>query len=294
MIRTVCASVAFVLVAWAVAGRAEDPDVERWRNAPHQKQARAYRELFEKVGRAGLPELAKDKDSSLALHAEWELRKKFVEKRKGEAFGTYDAEELKKFLRALAERTKVAPPEWWEAGLLNLEVEIGRFHVWRNPKHAKRISHKLGPDTLVVWNTREGVQLALRDKSLAFKPDAVSLEVPKEPFRMLLGDLIDLTIGKRTALAGLSDSSGYSFDLFVFENTSSKLLWTEKVWARGLRVGGNGTHRAELMEKGGSLFVFGADSFSFYAEGFDLETGKVRFRFCSNYWCNPSEKWELM
>ena len=68
-----CASVAAAAVETAPPPRLVD-------RTPAEEQARVYRVLFEKVGRVGLPELAKSKDTSLALQASWELHMKITQR----------------------------------------------------------------------------------------------------------------------------------------------------------------------------------------------------------------------
>jgi hypothetical protein len=58
-------------------------------------------------------------------------------------------------------------------------------------------------------------------------------------------------------------------------------------------IPGNAAHRMQLVEKDGTLFVFGVEASGAYAEAFDLATGKCQWRFCTCYWFHFSDKWGL-
>src|SRR5436305_11912690 len=74
--------------------------VVRLKETPSE-QAKAYKELFERVGKSGLIGLSKSEDTSLALQAAWESHKKLVpadKQRAGLPKHTYDPKELNKFV----------------------------------------------------------------------------------------------------------------------------------------------------------------------------------------------------
>lgn len=276
---------------------ADEPPPKKEEDRPSQKQAKAYRELFEKVGRSGLADFTKDKDTGVALHASWELHKKLVKvagdinngagNRSGKS---YDSDEVKKFLAFLKDRTKAPVPDWWATGITNLEVWEGA-HCYRGEKpKLKKI--KLGEQP---WLVREGITLALQDKTVTYRSGDVSLEFPRTLLAPFWGVLVDTVTEKVTCLAGPSYSRGVSFQIAGFENKSGKRLWTEYVWAvdyYGFSSGGP-THRAEMTRAGNTVFVFGAEALGMYVEAFDIGTGKCQFRFCSNYWMNTSEEWAI-
>ncbi|MBP3956293.1 hypothetical protein J8F10_13465 [Gemmata sp. G18] len=293
-----------ILWGTAVTGApllAQDKEAEEeklWKARPPQKQAAAYREQFEKVGRAGLPALMKDKDTSLALQAAWEAHKKIIDRTKPVPFQedeTYDPNELKKFLEFLKERTKAPVPDWWAKGVLDLDVMKGRAHMY--------IHSRIKPDLKEVkisdrtWYIREGSSLALNDDTWSYKFSDVTLLFPKA---FLLNSrpnaLTDLTAEKITCLATYPvHSGGFRSRVAGFEKKSGTLVWDAPVWAvdRRVIIGPGAAHRVELTTKGETVFVFGAEIWGLYAEGFDLTTGKNQFRFCTSYWGNFSEKWDV-
>jgi hypothetical protein len=128
MRRAVLLSVALGLMCLAVGGGtgaaepAETPKALRERllkaSSPADK-AKAYRELFEKVGRAGMADLMKDEDDGIALQAAWEFHKKVVKRPMGDD-DIYDVDELKKFVAFVKERSKAPVPEWWADCILHV------------------------------------------------------------------------------------------------------------------------------------------------------------------------------
>jgi hypothetical protein len=56
---------------------------------------------------------------------------------------------------------------------------------------------------------------------------------------------------------------------------------------------GLGVHQMELVVSGDRVCVFGAESHGVYAEAFRLDDGKPLVRFCTCYWFNFSERWNL-
>jgi hypothetical protein len=91
-----------------------------------------------------------------------------------------------------------------------------------------------------------------------------------------------------------SRSGGFAFRVYGFAGKGGMPAWTADVWAAGrTMLLGDAGHRMQLVEKDGTLFVFGAESHGAYLEAFDLATGKCLYRFCSGYWFQFSEQWDL-
>lgn len=306
-VRAVAGVLCALTASWvALVAAAGEPEV-KIPESPENKQAREYRALFEKVGRAGLANLTKDKDMSLALQASWELHKKLVQRTVFEGgkppsyipLDTYDADELKKFLAYIKDRTKAPVPEWWTKGISDLcvQMEKEKWHMYIGiDPHRK----ELNPVELekIVWRVREGVKLTLRDDVFSYKCGDVLIECPKpKKFGELFtgGCLADVSGEKITCLATYSSTLARSFPIAGFESKSGKRLWDTEVWAlaKHLLSGSSAGHRVELTTKGGTVFVFGEEFGGFYLEAFDLETGKHQFRFCTSYWGRYSEGWDL-
>lgn len=284
--------------AWTalVAADAPPPEVKE---SPQEKQAKVYRALFEKVGLSGLPDLTKDKDTGLALQASWELHKKLVKrpeipgKRKpaGAPNDTYDPNELKKFLTFLNDRTKAPLPDWWAVGISDLYVRKGEHHLYFGADYKYK---KIELDD-INWRVGEGVELTLRDGRYSYKSTGVSLEYQKDLFSGCVDALAEVSGEKIACLAAYSVSSGNCFSVAGFESKGGKRIWKVDIWAvaRQRLYGGGADHRVEMTVKGDTVFVFGAELGGMYLEAFDLGTGKCQFRFCTNYWGNWSEGWNL-
>jgi hypothetical protein len=272
---------------------------------PEEKQAQAYRELFEKVGRAGLTDLTKDKDTGLALQASWELHKKLVPRPKvpgaprplAAPDDTYDPKEIKKFLDFLKDRTKAPVPDWWEKGISELYVdERAQGHIYFGEDPEEVLTKiELGKRP---WYVRKGVKLTLRDGTYSYEAGDVAIEYKVKNKRhesFIDVGLADVTVGKVTCLAPFPTVNAFPFYVAAFESKGGKYLWESEVWAlkRRSHQGSSARHRVELTMKGDAVFVFGAAFWGMYLEAFDLGTGKCQFRFCTSYWGHASEKWNL-
>lgn len=303
-VRAVAGVLCSLIVAWTALVADEPPrPKEAEKERPSQKQAAEYKALFEKVGRAGLPDLTKDKDTSLALQASWELHKKLVKrtKRAGpvlkdvQSNETYDAAEVKKFVEFVKERTKAPVPGWWADRLADLDVYKERSHLsWAEAHKLKEVA--LGKED--VWRVRDGVTLALKDGTISYRSGDVSLEFPKNLFDITSFEdaLADLVTEKVTCLAKYrSELGGGRFRVAGFENKSGKHIWSAETWPVHPfpHFGPTTEQRVEMTRAGDTVFVFGATTRGLYVEAFDLGTGKCQFRFCTSYWGNPSEQWNL-
>lgn len=304
---TVRAVIGLVAVCASAAAVETAPPPRLVDRTPAEEQARAYRALFEKVGRAGLPELTKSKDTSLALQASWELHKKItqrLEKGLNGGHDTYESDEVKKFLTVLKERTKASVPEWWQKSIMSLEVQVYRGRGWSHlvdiqQYHDKKAFQPPGMKEakLKGWSIliRDGAALTLDGEAFCYKADHLTLQLPKDFLFWPREAVADAISDKVVCLAPYMTCGGFGFTIAGFEPKNSKCLWEAKSWATGRRdIGGpSAGHRVELVVSNDTVFVFGAELWGMYAEGFDLTTGKCRFRFCTSYWGNFSERWDI-
>jgi hypothetical protein len=257
------------------------------------KAATAYRRYFAHLGRAGLRERLTDKDTAIALHAAWEVHKKPVKRAKlidNRADHIYDRDELSKFVAFLKDRTKAPVPDWWTEAIAEVELFPGRHHgfPWKNtvPKLRKTKTGLYVPD---------GVKLEEDGGMLVYTAGDRAVEFQKSAFADGLDDCFLGLVGeKRSVIAAYSDASGFAFTIAGFEGKGGKPTWKAEVWAAGRMIlAGQGYHNVELKEKDGVVFVFGAESHGMYLEAFDIATGKCQYRFCTCYWFNFSEMWDL-
>jgi hypothetical protein len=256
-------------------------------------KAKAYKALFEKVGKAGLSELMKNEDTGIALQAAWEVHKKVVKRPKeerGRVDDIYDPDELKKFVEVVKKRTKAPVPDWWAKNILDVDAFVGEHHAFISEKDAgqKTVKSKAGAS---VPNAAELEELK---EALVYTVGKRSVEFPKDTFGKLADCYAGVIGEKRSAVAAYSDSSGFAFEIAGFEGKGGKPTWKSDVWASGRTIlAGAGHHWVEVIEKDGTVCVFGAESHGMYAEAFDLATGKSTFRFCTGYWFNFSEAWHI-
>jgi len=252
---------------------------------------KAFEEYFQHLGAAGIRDLLTDKDTGIALQADWEVHKKAIKRPTpivGRADDIYDRDELKKFLAFLKERTKAPIPDWWAAGITEIDLFPGRHlasgEATRNrPKFKKSKSGKFVP---------EGANLELVDGTFRYSVGGRTVEFPEATFDNLGECLTGLLGDKRSVVAAFSDAGGFGYKLAGLEGKGGKPTWKTDVWAAGrTMLGGYAAHRMELQEKDGVVYVFGAESHGMYLEAFDGATGKCLFRFCNGYWFHFSEAW---
>jgi len=248
--------------------------------------ASAYRKLFTRFGLAGLPALMEDSDTSIALQAAWEFHRKVVRRPRPIEYRTdwiLDKEELKSFLRVVAKRLGSQPPNWWRVALLNADAFPGQHHAFflleKPPETAKA---RVERETVLISEGTKSIRMAKSDFERAGRWP--SLEAPPVAH-----------FGPDFSFVTRPTFRGYPFNLFAFDSATDAHLWTATVWAarRGMSTGNRGENPVEIRRSGAIVLVYGCESHGLYLEGFDARTGACKFRFCSCYWFNNSEKWRL-
>lgn len=255
--------------------------------------ATAYKKLFRHVGLAGLKGLAEDKDTSIALQVAWEIHKRPAKRPKpvgAPAEDTYDPAELTKFVQFLKERTRAPVPDWWAEEIVDVDVYPGKYHRFTVGGPDIRAS-KAGEFVFVP----KGAELERADGVLRYTSGGRSVEFPEVTFgKLVIGDVVGWVGDKRSVVAAITPGGGYGYRLAGFGAKGGKPEWVAKVWAVGRKEFAKGrAHAAEVIEKDGTAFVFGVDLFGMYLEAFDVATGACRFRFCTCYWFDHSEGWDL-
>src|SRR5262245_4483562 len=262
----------------------------------YERAGKAYQECFQHLGVARLRDRLKDKETGIALQAAWEVHKKAGKRAKPIDHRTdyvYDRAELERFLAFVKERTQAPVPAWWAETIVNVDLFPGRHHAFiESPKSDAPKLRKAKARGYVP----EGAELEGDDGTLVYTTDGRAVEFPKSAFddEWLDDGIAGLVGEKRSVIANYQLSSGFAFKLVGFEGKGGKPSWKADVWAAGRTgLGGSGHDWVELNEKAGSVFVVGAESHGMYLEAFDATTGKCQFRFCTCYWFNQSERWDL-
>lgn len=293
----------FVVVLSMGAPSTADDKEEPWNPTETLKAAtkkgREYRELFEKVGRSGLVDLLKDKDTGTSLQAAWELNRKIITlpvATKRDTDDTYDPEGIRAFLKHVRTRTELSIPDWWQKNLLeNICVRKDDAHfVYGTRPDMKKVS--LGASAKVVsadvWMA-ESETLSLQDKLLTFKTDKRSVVFSESIWPYQSNSLASCTVGDTTALAMYRQAGG-PCPLLSFDHVNKKQIWSARVWgwARAFAAPGVDQH-IELVATKDLIAVFGTEFRGVFLECFDAKSGEVKFRFCSSYWGFNSERWIL-
>jgi hypothetical protein len=265
--------------------------------ATPEEKAAAYKAYFTKVGRAGLAGLMKDEDVGIALQAAWETHTKPARRAKPVPYrvdDVYDPDELKKFAAFVKDRTKAPVPDWWSGEVVAVGLSPGTAHGFAGD--SKRLNWRMRADKAGV-EVPEGAELERKGDALVYSAGGRSVEFPRSALPIDKGRTVTGVItetGAALAVSGPRGAGGGSFKVFGFTGKGGKPAWVADVWAAGRTIlAGYSPHRVDLVEKDGTLFVFGAESHGAYVEAFDMETGRCRFRFCSCYWFHFSESWGL-
>jgi hypothetical protein len=257
------------------------------------KAGEAYEAYFRHLGPAGVRGLLADEDTGIALQAAWEVHKKPVKRVPPVPNRTddlYDRDELARFREFLKDRTKAPLPDWWAAALVDVEFFPGQ-HLASGGDYTKGGptlgESKAGP--LVP----EGAELERAGESLRYTAGGRAVEFPPAALARFGRDCYAGVLGEKgSAVAAFSPAGGFRYKLAGFTGKGGEPAWVADVWAAGRKaLGGHGVHRVELVERDGTVFVFGAESHGTYLEAFDAVTGKCRYRFCTGYWFHFSEGW---
>jgi hypothetical protein len=296
--------VLFLLTCHLAAGtvRGAEPTVAELRervvkaDTPKAK-GEAYEAYFPKVGRAGLKDLMKDDDTNIGLQAAWESHLRPIKRNpriSGRADDVYDPVELKKFVSFLKEQTKAPVPDWWANRVVDVDLFPGQHHAFASdvaaakPKRRQSKAGALVPD---------GAELEASGDHLVYSSGGRSVTFAKGADDLRFNDRFAGVLGKdRSAVVAFgSVCCRYKLTGFAAGGAGRPRVYTADVWGSG-RMGpttGYHDHWAELAERDGTVYVFGAESHGMYLEAFDATTGAARFRFCTCYWWHWSEAWGL-
>lgn len=250
--------------------------------------ADAYKELFTRVGLNGLKKLVDDEDTSIALQAAWELHRKAVKRDPpimGRTDWVFDRKSMEQFLGFASKRLKADPPDWWRTALLHGVTLPDSHHAFLDLGGDLPAAPKveLGNDEVKITAGAQLIKLARADydKAATF----VNLEGPPA-----------VLWGAKLSVVTRPDDRGYYFGAVGVDTKTGRQLWTATVWA-ARRGGSSGPPRTtipvEIRRQGDTVIVYGCEACGLFAEGFDATTGRCRFRFCTCYWFNFSEKWGL-
>jgi hypothetical protein len=253
-----------------------------------EAKAKAYKAWFTAVGRAGLPALTKDADTGIALQAAWEVNKKPARRsRRAEDVGDdhYDPAEAKKFVAVVAERTKVKVPTWWADTVTEPGLRPGKYHSFDVELDRRWLKDRDGPWAEVRG---ESVLFVDGDRSIKFPTTALYQRSPRDRYAGVV------TADWAVVTSYSTGGGGSYYRVAGFGPRGGEPIWKGLVWGSGRTLLiGYSPHRVEAVEREGIVYLFGAESHGAYVEAFEGATGRCRFRFCSCYWFDSSEAWDL-
>ncbi len=256
----------------------------------------AYKELFTFVGPQNLHKLIEDENIGIALQAAWEVNKnpiKRPQKIKYRADWILDQQSVSQFLNIVEQRTNTQVPVWWQETLKSTDFFPGEHTAF------VKQDDKLQYHPTVWLAAPEGTVVQKRLGSMRIKTsngDILLLNsiIERAEDRSGLNDQINALIDPDQSFIALHKSAGFPYVLMSTDSKTGRLLWMSDVWATGrTMLFGLGYHNLTIKRQGNLVLLFGGESHGMYIEGFDAETGENVFRFCTCYWGNFSEKWEL-
>ena len=255
------------------------------------KKGEAYQQWFEKLDRAGFTDLANDEDVSIALQASWELHKKSELRGEHITLRTdqiYNEDELKRFVKHLEKVTKAPIPAWWSNCICKVDCFPKEHHAFEMLKKLPIYKSDIG------YYVPKVATLMRDQNTLTVSAGGFSAAIPAK-FDLRLVDYLPVAISKdERYVAACSTYAGSPFQVARLDHFGQKAIWISDVWAvrRGVSTG-PAHHLVEIAPKGDTVFVFGAETHGMYLEAFQSDTGKCLYRFCTCYWFNFSEKWNL-
>jgi hypothetical protein len=251
----------------------------------------AFRALFTKLKRDRLRPLMDDKNTGIALQAAWEVHKKVV-KRKPPILGrtnwVFAEKEMEEFVQFLTKRTGTPPPAWWSGAMVRGEVFPGSHHAFiEKPKG--------GPVHATAKVEKDKVVVSLGERSIEVSKAVCDKEL-KEIMATGLDDArIAVSLEKEHSFVAIYPLRGYPYQLSCLNSKTGNALWTAEVWAcrTGISTGPpDFGHQVEIRRNGNAILLYG-EEMGMYLEAFDAKAGKSLYRFCTNYWSQYSEKWDL-
>jgi hypothetical protein len=238
--------------------------------------AKAYRELFKKVGAEGLRELQTHSEDGISIQAAWEEVVLKVPEKKSVHL---DRHKLDWFLGFLEGRARLRAPSWWSDSLLDSEAYRPNLVYVRpgmpkeNPYHELGLDHFRGPHNTSL--KREHEKIVLR----------VGKEAVPIPEDLLVKENVSALMKPSHCYIAVHENVGHGYKLACIDRTSEKLVWKTDVF--GTWWGDFSTGPAQMWvsvtEQKERIVVFGAAATGLHVEAFRAKDGKNLFRFSTSY-----------
>ena len=211
---------------------------------------------------------------------------------------TYDPVELAKFVTFLKERTKAPVPAWWANDITLVDVFPGKNHAFCNVGYGENSPSKRHEAKASkpgdIYEVSEGAELEFKGDSMVYTAGKRTVEFSKEVFANADNSFTALMEADRSIVACYPSNGGFGFQIASFKDKGGKPVWKSVVWGAGRTIlAGSAPHWVELTATKDTVFVFGGECFGMFVEAFDATSGKCLFRFCTGFWFNPAEAWDL-
>lgn len=251
----------------------------------------AYQALFEHKSAADLQSLKSDVDIGISLQAAWEDARKPIARPKKSQYRVdtiYDPAATLGFVAFLSQRTGLSVPEWWKAAFLEVDYFPGQHHAFFRP---------ISPyDEILDGSGRvsRGVTVAFTKTGVSFASNGIKVTIARDID--VHADTYAVLLEKdRSYIVPLSyGSGGFGYTLRALDSRTGEVVWSSPGWAAGRRMlMGLSFHAVSIVHSAHLVVVFGAESHGAYVEAYDDLTGKCLYRFCSCYWFNFPEAWNV-
>lgn len=209
--------------------------------------------------------LATEEDRTSKLLAHWERERRVAAER-------LDPAGVTRFLRALETEIGRAPPAWWQDTLRTARFHPSTSATSYDVAPARRSRFTSG----VAWGPR-----TLRGPASIPSLDGIPL-----PHDAALDHVDAVRTGARVMVVPFAPGRGGSpFDVYAYRAGPIELAWTATACSAGRSVlGGEGDLALELDVVANELRVWSAESHGLAIDAFELATGRVRWRFSTDFW----------
>ena len=267
------------------------------------RMADVYEQLtkcFKGVSSADIRQLKQSKNVTVALLAAW----REVQIREGLFITNYsnslERGSVLRFLGFLEGRTQINVPPWWErtllsSGIVNRSVGIPLFDLSTcttspRPRDKQRETYEFNeelrlsvPSKLQISKMESGINI-----STFYLGNRRTIIIPTSSFKKIKrktsGGMIYVKFDRKHVYLAIFNNSG-SFWVWCLEKDSGRLVWDAIVWGGGYGMGGNWDNQElDIFECGNCVVIFGASNIGMFVEAFDIENGKVLFRFSTSFW----------
>jgi len=258
----------------------------------------ALREMLAGLSAEELHALCTSDNHTIACRANWELvRQTLPHETTYDEDGLSQAQQVKRlpfarFLGFVEGRFRVTTPEWWgqlflRAKAFDRQMLANHLPLLNREVEAYYETEILRPNVDMPLRVRAGIEVAARDENMLTirNEAAIECDISRRLLENSSASHVLCQFRENYCVVGLFRAWALGpFRISCIDHESSETLWSAGVWAgQPLSAGHVDPHVATVVIVDDTVFVFGADPWSIYMEGFDLASGRPTVRFSTAY-----------